>query len=57
MMVIEDEREIRDLVRYKLERAGFRVAVAPDGKQSGAALRLLRSTAAEGRASDTFAGW
>ena len=25
VMVIEDEKEIRDLVRYNLERAGFRV--------------------------------
>src|SRR5258706_8703560 len=30
-MVIEDEKEIRDLVRYNLERAGFRVALAEDG--------------------------
>ena len=33
VMVIEDEKEIRDLVRYNLERAGFRVAVAPDGER------------------------
>ena len=31
VMVIEDEKEIRDLVRYNLERAGFRVAMAEDG--------------------------
>jgi DNA-binding response OmpR family regulator len=31
-MVLEDEREIRDLVRYNLERAGFRVATASDGE-------------------------
>ena len=32
-MVIEDEREIRDLVRYNLERAGYRVATAGDGEE------------------------
>ncbi len=32
-MVIEDEKEIRDLVRYNLERAGFRVATAADGEE------------------------
>ncbi len=31
-MVIEDEKEIRDLVRYNLERAGFRVGTASDGE-------------------------
>jgi len=33
VMVIEDEKEIRDLIRYNLERAGFRVAAAPDGEE------------------------
>jgi DNA-binding response OmpR family regulator len=33
VMVIEDEKEIRDLIRYNLERAGFRVATAPDGEE------------------------
>jgi len=33
VMVIEDEKEIRDLVRYNLERAGFRVAAAADGEE------------------------
>jgi len=33
VMVIEDEKEIRDLVRYNLEKAGFRVAVAGDGEE------------------------
>jgi len=33
VMVIEDEKEIRDLVRYNLERAGFRVAAVGDGEQ------------------------
>jgi DNA-binding response OmpR family regulator len=32
-MVIEDEKEIRDLVRYNLEKAGYRVAAAADGEQ------------------------
>lgn len=32
-MVIEDEKEIRDLVRYNLEKAGFRVAAAGDGEE------------------------
>jgi DNA-binding response OmpR family regulator len=30
-MVIEDEKEIRDLLRYNLEREGFRVSAAADG--------------------------
>ena len=33
VMLIEDEKEIRDLVRYNLERAGFRVAMAADGEE------------------------
>src|SRR5437870_507693 len=33
VMVIEDEKEIRDLVRYNLERAGYRVAAAADGEE------------------------
>jgi phosphate regulon transcriptional regulator PhoB len=33
VMVIEDEKEIRDLVRYNLERAGFRVTAAADGEE------------------------
>ncbi|HEY2956516.1 MAG TPA: response regulator transcription factor [Candidatus Eisenbacteria bacterium] len=33
VLVIEDEKEIRDLVRYNLERAGHRVAVAEDGEK------------------------
>ena len=31
--VIEDEQEIRDLLRYNLERAGFRVQALADGEQ------------------------
>ena len=31
VMVIEDEKEIRELIRYNLERAGFRVHSASDG--------------------------
>jgi DNA-binding response OmpR family regulator len=33
VLVIEDEKEIRDLVLYNLERAGYRVAVVADGDQ------------------------
>jgi two-component system, OmpR family, alkaline phosphatase synthesis response regulator PhoP len=33
VMVIEDEREIRELVRYNLERAGLRVTLAESGEQ------------------------
>jgi DNA-binding response OmpR family regulator len=33
VMVIEDEKEIRDLLKYNLERAGFRVAAFADGEQ------------------------
>jgi len=31
VLVIEDEADVLDLVRYHLEKAGFRVIVAPDG--------------------------
>jgi phosphate regulon transcriptional regulator PhoB len=31
VLVIEDEREIRDLIRYNLERAGYRVVAEADG--------------------------
>ena len=33
VMVIEDEKEIRELIRYNLERAGFRVLVVADGEE------------------------
>jgi two-component system alkaline phosphatase synthesis response regulator PhoP len=33
VLVIEDEQEIRDLVRYNLERAGYRVSAAADGER------------------------
>ena len=33
VMVIEDEKEIRDLLKYNIERAGFRVAAFADGEQ------------------------
>ena len=32
VLVVEDEKEIRDLVKYNLERAGFRVAAVADGE-------------------------
>ncbi len=33
VMVIEDEKEIRDLVRYNLEKAGYRVTAAANGEE------------------------
>jgi two-component system, OmpR family, alkaline phosphatase synthesis response regulator PhoP len=33
VMVIEDEQEIRELIRYNLERAGFRVQAMSDGEE------------------------
>ena len=33
VMVIEDEREIRDLIRYNLERSGYRVTSVADGEE------------------------
>ena len=33
VIVIEDEKEIRELIRYNLGRAGFRVLVVPDGDE------------------------
>jgi two-component system alkaline phosphatase synthesis response regulator PhoP len=32
VMVIEDEKEIRELIRYNLERAGFKVQMISDGE-------------------------
>ncbi len=40
VLVVEDEPDIRELVRYNLERSGFRVVEAEDGE---AALALVRS--------------
>ncbi|MGH7732086.1 MAG: response regulator [Candidatus Eiseniibacteriota bacterium] len=34
VMVIEDEKEIRELIRYNLERAGFRVHMISDGEEA-----------------------
>jgi two-component system phosphate regulon response regulator PhoB len=44
IVVIEDEDAIRDVVAYNLERAGYRVAVAADGR---AGLELVRATSPE----------
>jgi two-component system alkaline phosphatase synthesis response regulator PhoP len=33
VMVIEDEKEIRELIRYNLERAGFKVQTVSDGEE------------------------
>jgi DNA-binding response OmpR family regulator len=33
VLVIEDEKEIRDLIRYNLERADFRVTAVADGEE------------------------
>ena len=41
VMVIEDEKEIRDLLRYNLERAGFRFdPVVSQYNQSGELFRI-----------------
>ncbi len=37
VMVIEDEKDIRDLVRYNLEKAGYRVAASADGEEASCA--------------------
>jgi two-component system, OmpR family, alkaline phosphatase synthesis response regulator PhoP len=42
ILVVEDEPDIRELVRYNLEQSGFRVIEAEDGET---ALRLVRSEA------------
>jgi two-component system, OmpR family, alkaline phosphatase synthesis response regulator PhoP len=42
ILVIEDERDISDLVRFNLEQDGFAVAVAADGEQALATLRRER---------------
>jgi len=45
VMVIEDEKEIRDLLRYNLERSGFRVAAFGDGEEGLAQLFASRPDA------------
>jgi len=40
-MLIEDEKEIRELIRYNLERDGFQVYAAADGEEG---LRRLRAS-------------
>ena len=45
VMVVEDEKEIRDLLRYNLERAGFRVATADDGEKGLEAIFASRPDA------------
>ncbi len=45
VLVIEDEKEIRDLVRYNLERAGYRVTTAADGERGLEALFAARPDA------------
>lgn len=41
IVVIEDEEDIRELIRYNLEKDGFRVVSAHSGEEG---LRLVRST-------------
>jgi DNA-binding response OmpR family regulator len=33
ILIVDDEREIRELLRYNLEREGYQVLTAPDGEQ------------------------
>jgi phosphate regulon transcriptional regulator PhoB len=42
VLVVEDEPDIRELIRYSLEQEGFRVVAAPDGE---AVLALVRQDA------------
>ena len=42
ILIIEDDRDIVELVRYNLANEGFEVTAAPDGS---AGLALLRKTA------------
>ena len=41
VLVVEDEADICDLIRFHLERAGFLVETAPDGQKGLAAARSL----------------
>ena len=34
ILVVEDEESLADTVRYTLEREGYAVAVAPDGRRA-----------------------
>ncbi len=42
ILVIEDEKDIRELIRFNLEQEGFAVVVAADGEQAFAAIRRER---------------
>jgi DNA-binding response OmpR family regulator len=39
ILIVEDEKSVADLLRYNLQKAGYRTVVAPDGEQ---ALRNVR---------------
>ena len=39
ILVVDDEPELRELIRITLEGAGHRVTVAPDGRKAGDVLR------------------
>ena len=38
LLIVEDDAEMRDLLRKVLEKEGFRVSVAEDGRQASATL-------------------
>jgi len=42
ILVVEDEEDIRELVRFNLQQEGFTVAVAEDGEQALSAIRRER---------------
>lgn len=42
ILVVDDDRDLRDLVAFKLRHAGFAVATAPDGTTALAMIRLCR---------------
>jgi DNA-binding response OmpR family regulator len=51
VLVIDDERDIRDTIRYLLQSEGFEVLVAEDG---GEGMRLLRSMTVDVVVTDIF---
>jgi DNA-binding response OmpR family regulator len=45
ILLIEDEADVLELVRYHLKKSGFRVSVASDGRQGLAAARVEKPAA------------
>lgn len=55
ILVVEDEAALATLLRYNLEKQGFRVEEAADGPNADGELDVIRTVRASGYALDTEA--